>query len=76
LGTAEYRVATAEPYECCGTSAAFSVAANGTAPFSYQWQYNSTAIAGATGATLTIDNVQSSDAGTYAVVVTNSAAAQ
>jgi hypothetical protein len=56
-----------------GTIAAFSVAANGTAPFSYQWQFNGANISGATGATLTIGNVQSSDAGNYAVVVTNSA---
>jgi hypothetical protein len=56
-----------------GTSAVFSVAANGTVPFTYQWQYNGANIAGATGATLTIGNVQSSDAGTYRVVVTNSA---
>jgi uncharacterized protein YpmS len=56
-----------------GTIAAFSVAANGTAPFSYQWQFNGANISGATGATLTIGNVQSSDAGNYTVVITNSA---
>jgi hypothetical protein len=56
-----------------GTSAALSVAANGTAPFAYQWQFNGGNLGGATGATFTIGNVQSSDAGTYAVVVTNSA---
>jgi hypothetical protein len=56
-----------------GTSAAFSVGATGTAPLSYQWQFNSANIGGATGANLTLANVQLSDAGIYAVVVTNSA---
>jgi lysophospholipase L1-like esterase len=56
-----------------GTSAVFSVVAAGTAPFSYQWQFSGANIVGATGATFTIPSVQSSDAGGYAVVVTNSA---
>jgi Lysophospholipase L1 and related esterases len=54
-----------------GTSAAFSVGANGTPPLNYQWQINGANIAGATGATFTIGNVQPGDAGSYAVVVTN-----
>jgi large repetitive protein len=37
---------------------------------SYQWTKNGTNIAGATAASLTIPNPQTSDAGTYAVVVT------
>jgi lysophospholipase L1-like esterase len=56
-----------------GTSAAFSVAANGTPPLTFQWQFNGANIAGATGAAFTLGNVQPSDAGSYAVVVTNSA---
>ena len=56
-----------------GTSAAFSVAASGTSPFNYQWQFNGGNIVGATGATFTLGSVQTSDAGSYAVAVTNSA---
>jgi hypothetical protein len=55
-----------------GTAATFTVTASGTQPFSYQWQFGGTPIADATGATLTLSNVQPADAGNYAVVVTNS----
>ena len=58
-----------------GGSASFSVTASGTAPFSYQWRKDGTAIAGATSAILTLSNVQISAAGSYTVVVTNSASA-
>jgi pectate disaccharide-lyase len=57
-----------------GQTANFSVVATGTAPLSYQWYFNSSApVPGATGATLTLDNVQPGDAGGYSVVVANSA---
>lgn len=56
-----------------GTSAAFSVTANGAAPLTYQWQFNGANIGGATGSNLTLANVQPSDAGNYLVVVTNAA---
>ncbi|HVM59823.1 MAG TPA: immunoglobulin domain-containing protein [Verrucomicrobiae bacterium] len=57
-----------------GQSASFTVVATGTMPLSYQWYYNlSTAIGGGIGATLTITNVQLSDAGSYSVIVANSA---
>jgi RHS repeat-associated protein len=56
-----------------GGSVTFTVVAGGTAPLSYQWQKNGTAIAGATSATLPLSNVQASDAGSYTVVVSNSA---
>jgi hypothetical protein len=54
-----------------GQTAAFSVGAGGTAPFSYQWSFNGTNLSGATNATLTITNVQATDAGNYAMVITN-----
>jgi hypothetical protein len=54
-----------------GATAAFSVTAAGTTPLSYQWRYNGTNIAGATGTALTLSNVQSAQAGSYAVRVTN-----
>jgi hypothetical protein len=54
-----------------GQSASFSVLASGTSPFSYQWQFNGTNLAGATSASLTLSNLQASQAGTYAAVATN-----
>ncbi len=58
-------------------TATFSVKAAGTAPLSYHWRENGTdlvnggAISGATTSTLTIAKAQTSDAGTYSVLVTN-----
>ena len=52
---------------------AFTVTASGTPPLNYQWQKDGQPIVGATDSTLTIANVQTSDAGTYTVVVSNSA---
>src|SRR5207248_458412 len=57
------------------TTATFTVTASGTAPLSYQWQLNGTPVTGATGTTLTLNNVQTSDAGNYTVIVTNVAGA-
>ena len=54
-----------------GGTATFSVTATGTAPLTYQWRKNGIAIPGATSATLTLSQVQTSDAGTYAVRVSN-----
>ncbi len=58
-----------------GQTATFSVAAGGTPPFGYQWSFDGTNIAGATTATLTLTNVQVSQAGSYSVTVTNATAA-
>ncbi len=49
----------------------FTVAASGTAPLSYQWKRNGSSVGGATSASLTIDPVLASDAGSYRCVVTN-----
>ncbi|HEV2694799.1 MAG TPA: LamG-like jellyroll fold domain-containing protein, partial [Verrucomicrobiae bacterium] len=54
-----------------GRTAAVSVTATGTLPLFYQWQFNGTNIANATNATLTLVNVQLTNAGNYAVVITN-----
>ena len=56
-----------------GITATLNVAATGTAPLTYQWTKDGSALAGATSATLALANFQSANAGTYAVVVTNTA---
>lgn len=56
-----------------GATVTFVVVVSGTSPFTYQWQKNGTAITGATGATLTLSSVTTSSAGSYTVVVKNSA---
>jgi hypothetical protein len=62
-----------------GTTARFTVAAAGTPTLFYRWWFNGApltdgnGISGSTGATLTIANAQSANAGAYSVVVSNSA---
>jgi hypothetical protein len=56
-----------------GAAASFTVAASGTAPLSYQWRKDGTNLSGATSATYSIASAASGDAGTYSVVVSNSA---
>jgi pectate lyase len=56
-----------------GGSVTFNVAASGTSPFTYQWRFNGTNISGATSSTYSLSNVQSANAGSYSVVVSNSA---
>lgn len=57
-----------------GQTATFSVNASGTAPLSYQWQKNGSAIGGATSVSYTTPATTSSDNGAqFAVVVSNSA---
>ena len=57
-----------------GDTVSFTVAAGGTAPFSYQWRKNTSPISGnatATSATLTLAGVSLGDTGSYDCVVTN-----
>ena len=64
---------TAQPIDVTaneGGSAIFSVTATGTSP-TYEWKKAGVAISGATGATLTLNNIQPADAANYTVVVTN-----
>ena len=56
-----------------GSAVSLSVVAGGTAPLSYQWRKDGVAISGATSSTYTIASTKNSDAGSYTVVVTNSA---
>jgi len=54
-----------------GTAADLRVTVSGARPLSYQWTFNGTNLAGATGAVLALTNFQFSQAGTYAVVLSN-----
>ena len=58
-----------------GQAASFSVTASSTVPLGYQWifcsQLNCTNLPGATSSTLTLNNVQPANAGSYLVVITN-----
>jgi hypothetical protein len=69
-------VITAQPSNqsvTVGQTAMFSVTATGSAPLSYQWKKNGTAIAGAAGATYTTPaTVIGDNASTFLVVVSNS----
>jgi hypothetical protein len=56
-----------------GGPVTFTVAASGTAPFGYQWQFKETNIASATNAALSITNLQSAAAGSYRAIVSNAA---
>ena len=56
-----------------GANVTFSVVATGSPTPTYQWKKGGTDIAGATLPTLPLPNVQAGDAGSYTVVVTNSA---
>jgi lysophospholipase L1-like esterase len=64
-----------------GASVSFNVTAAGTQPLSYRWRFNGTnlgdggQVSGSGGATLTVSNVQLTNAGGYSVVVTNVAGA-
>ncbi len=58
-------------YAALGSSATFSVAATGTAPLSYQWYENGEAIQGANLSYIILPLVTNTDAGTFAVVVSN-----
>lgn len=54
-----------------GQPASFTVTSYGSAPISYQWNKDGTAITGATNASFSLDAVAVSDAGNYTVVVSN-----
>jgi len=56
-----------------GDNASFIVAADGTAPLSYQWRRSGANLPGATNATLGLPGVTVGQTGSYSVVVSNSA---
>jgi alpha-tubulin suppressor-like RCC1 family protein len=58
-----------------GNTATFAVGVNGTTPMVFQWVKNGVPIPGATAAVYTVASVAAGDAGTYEVIVGNSAGA-
>jgi hypothetical protein len=56
-----------------GADVSFQVVAAGTEPLSYQWQQDGAELPGANAALLRLENVEVDQAGTYRVVVSNSA---
>jgi hypothetical protein len=56
-----------------GSTANFGITATGTTPFRYQWQLNEISLPDGTNSTLSLPNVQRTNAGRYRVVVTNAA---
>jgi alpha-tubulin suppressor-like RCC1 family protein len=55
-----------------GETAFLRVAALGSLPRTYQWQFNGTNLMGATNAVLELDSIQSAQAGIYSVIISNS----
>lgn len=56
-----------------GTNLTLTVSVNGTTPFTYQWRKDGTAIGGETNPILVLNAIRVVNAGSYTVVVTNSA---
>ena len=54
-----------------GANTSFQITASGTGPLSYQWTFDGGKIANATASMLSLVNVQATQAGSYAVIVTN-----
>jgi hypothetical protein len=54
-----------------GSSTNFTVTATASRPLTYQWQHNGNVLANATAAVLTLTNIQTTNEGNYAVVVTD-----
>jgi len=65
---------TAQPQSATvvtGSTAGLAVTATSTLPLSYQWQRNGENLAGATSASLSLPDVQLTNAGSYRVIITN-----
>src|SRR6185503_4046335 len=54
-----------------GSSVTFRGAATGSEPLSYKWTHGGSDVPGANSATLTLNNLQASDAGEYRLVAMN-----
>lgn len=58
-----------------GDNVTFTVVAGGSRPLTYQWRFNGANIPEATAASYTISNVQTNQAGSYSVLVSNQSSA-
>jgi hypothetical protein len=56
-----------------GTNITLQVAAGGSPPLSYQWIFDGNIVAQATNSTLVLTNLQTSQSGSYSVILTNAA---
>ena len=56
-----------------GSNVVFSTTASGTGPYNYAWLENGAAISGQTNSSLTLNNVTTSQAGIYTVIVNGAA---
>eukprot|EP01041_Mallomonas_annulata_P028338 gene28338-50173_t len=56
-----------------GQTVSLAVTVTGTAPFTYQWKKGTADVAGATSGTFTLSSVRLTDAGSFTVLVANSA---
>jgi len=65
-----FATALSDQFLLAGNTLTLNASASGTEPLTFQWYFNGTALVGS-GATLTISNVQSANAGSYYVAVTN-----
>lgn len=54
-----------------GGSATFTVGASGSGPFTYQWTFNNSTLAGQTGTSLALTGLQLTNSGNYACVVSS-----
>ncbi len=70
-GPVEITTPPASQTTCVGSDVMFTVLAAGTGPINIQWRSNGVAIAGATGGTLALHNVQTNFAANYDAVLTN-----
>ena len=61
-----------DQYVAAGGTASFTITAGGAATLAYQWYKDGTALAGKTTAALSVTSAQTTNAGRYWVVVTNS----
>ncbi len=57
--------------QAAGTNITFTVEASGSGPLGYQWRLNGTNLSAQTNSALTLNNIQPADAGTYAVIVSD-----
>ncbi len=62
-----------DQYALAGATVTFSSEGEGVAGVTYQWQFNGVNITGATSASLTLTNVQTTDDGSYQVIISNDA---